>query len=49
MPMTALVEQYWREIASVPAQHAVPVRYFVLHADHAVQAVATMHNLAMTR
>lgn len=33
MPMTVLVEQYWREISSGLAQHAVPVRHFVLHAD----------------
>jgi len=33
MPMTVLVEQYWREISGGLAQHAVPVRHFVLHAD----------------
>ncbi|MGW6782821.1 AAA family ATPase [Streptomyces sp. NPDC054987] len=33
MPMTVLVEQYWREITSGLAQHGVPVRHFVLHAD----------------
>ncbi|WP_435209966.1 AAA family ATPase [Streptomyces sp. bgisy034] len=33
MPMTVLVEQYWREISAGLAQHAVPVRHFVLHAD----------------
>ncbi|MEV5428073.1 ATP-binding protein [Streptomyces sp. NPDC052701] len=33
MPMTVLVEQYWREISSGLAQHAIPVRHFVLHAD----------------
>lgn len=33
MPMTVLVEQYWREIRAGLAQHAVPVRHFVLHAD----------------
>lgn len=31
--MTVLVEQYWREISSGLAQHAIPVRHFVLHAD----------------
>jgi hypothetical protein len=31
--MTVLVEQYWREISTGFAQHAVPVRHFVLHAD----------------
>ncbi|PZS37026.1 MAG: ATP-binding protein [Pseudonocardiales bacterium] len=33
MPMTILVEQYWREISAGLAQHAIPVRHFVLHAD----------------
>ena len=33
MPMTVLVEQYWREISAGLAQHAIPVRHFVLHAD----------------
>src|SRR5260221_11208816 len=34
MPMTVLVEQYWREISAGLAQHGIPVRHFVLHADH---------------
>jgi hypothetical protein len=34
MPMTVLVEQYWREISTGLARHAVPIRHFVLHADH---------------
>ncbi|OEU96749.1 AAA family ATPase [Streptomyces oceani] len=33
MPMTILVERYWREISAGLAQHAIPVRHFVLHAD----------------
>jgi hypothetical protein len=33
MPMTVLVEQYWREISTGLAEHAIPVRHFVLHAD----------------
>ncbi|GII77786.1 ATP-binding protein [Sphaerisporangium rufum] len=33
MPMTVLVEEYWREIRAGLAEHAVPVRHFVLHAD----------------
>ncbi|ALC30852.1 ATP-binding protein [Streptomyces sp. CFMR 7] len=33
MPMTVLVEEYWREIGAGLAQHAIPVRHFVLHAD----------------
>lgn len=34
IPMTVLVEEYWREISTGFAQHAIPVRHFVLHADH---------------
>ena len=33
MPMTVLVEQYWREISTGLAGHAIPVRHLVLHAD----------------
>jgi hypothetical protein len=33
IPMTVLVEQYWREIHAGLDQHAIPVRHFVLHAD----------------
>lgn len=33
MPMTVLVEQYWREISTGLARYAIPVRHFVLHAD----------------
>jgi hypothetical protein len=33
VPMTVLVEQYWREISTGLAQYAIPVRHFVLHAD----------------
>ncbi|MGC4790058.1 AAA family ATPase [Micromonospora sp. DT178] len=33
MPMTVLVEQYWREISTGLARHDIPVRHFVLHAD----------------
>ena len=33
MPMTVLVENYWREISTGLAHHAIPVRHFVLHAD----------------
>ncbi|NMO54858.1 ATP-binding protein [Actinoplanes sp. TBRC 11911] len=35
IPMTVLVEPYWREISTGLAQHAIPVRHFVLHADQA--------------
>lgn len=33
MPMTVLVESYWREISAGLSGHAIPVRHFVLHAD----------------
>jgi hypothetical protein len=33
IPMTVLVEQYWREISAGLAGHGIPVRHFVLHAD----------------
>ncbi|QRP49596.1 AAA family ATPase [Amycolatopsis sp. FDAARGOS 1241] len=33
IPMTVLVEQYWREICTGLAQRGIPVRHFVLHAD----------------
>jgi hypothetical protein len=33
MPMTVLVEDYWREISSGLAHHGIPLRHFVLHAD----------------
>ncbi|GAA2051845.1 AAA family ATPase [Catenulispora yoronensis] len=33
MPMTVLVEQYWREISAGLSQYEIPVRHFVLHTD----------------
>ena len=33
MPMTVLVEPYWREISDGLALHGIPVRHFLLHAD----------------
>lgn len=33
MPMTVLVENYWREIRADLDAHEIPVRHFVLHAD----------------
>ncbi|MEV0505763.1 AAA family ATPase [Streptomyces spectabilis] len=33
MPMTVLVESYWREISTGLARHGISVRHFVLHAD----------------
>ncbi len=35
MPMTVLVEAYWREISGGLAGHGIPIRHFVLHADTA--------------
>jgi AAA domain len=35
MPMTVLVEEYWREIGAGLAGYSIPVRHFVLHADEA--------------
>ncbi len=31
--MTVLIEQYWREISTGLADHDIPVRHFVLHAE----------------
>lgn len=33
IPMTVLVEAYWREISDGLAVYGVPVRHFVLHSD----------------
>lgn len=33
VPMTVLVERYWREISDGLAAHAIPVRHMLLHAD----------------
>lgn len=33
MPMTVLVEPYWREISHGLASYNIPVRHFVLHTD----------------
>ncbi|MGO4453756.1 AAA family ATPase [Arthrobacter sp. RAF14] len=33
IPMTVLVEEYWREISTGLAGHGIPVRQVVLHAD----------------
>jgi len=33
MPMTVMVEPYWREISQGLASYDIPVRHFVLHAD----------------
>jgi len=33
MPMTVLIEDYWREISAGFAEQGIPLRHFVLHAD----------------
>ncbi len=33
MPMTVLVEPYWREIRGGLEAHGIPIRHFVLHTD----------------
>ncbi|MDQ0801231.1 AAA family ATPase [Arthrobacter sp. SLBN-112] len=33
MPMTVLVESYWREISDGLTRYGIPIRHFVLHAD----------------
>lgn len=33
VPMTVLVQAYWREISEGFARYGIPVRHFVLHAD----------------
>ncbi len=33
VPMTVLVEPYWREILDGFVQHGIPVRHFVLHVE----------------
>ncbi|GGI00130.1 ATP-binding protein [Arthrobacter liuii] len=33
MPMTVLVESFWREISDGLTKHGIPIRHFVLHAD----------------
>jgi hypothetical protein len=33
IPMTVLIEQYWREIHSGLTEYGIPLQHFVLHAD----------------
>lgn len=47
IPMTVLVEPYWREIAAGLASHDVPVRHFVLHADQDVLRARILGDTAM--
>ena len=48
MPMTVLVEDYWREIASGFAERGIPVRHVLLHADQAVLRRRIDDDLLMT-
>ena len=47
MPMTVLVEEYWREISTGLADHAIPVRHFVLHATRTPSADASTGTLCL--
>jgi predicted kinase len=44
MPMTVLVEAYWREISGGLAAHGVPIRHFVLHTDTATLRDRIQHD-----
>ncbi len=47
MPMTVLVEAYWREISGGLAGHGIPIRHFVLHADTATLRDRIQHDAAL--
>ena len=47
MPMTVLVESYWREISDGFAGHGVPVRHFVLHTDPETLRHRILHDEVM--
>ncbi len=49
MPMTVLVEQYWREISTGLAQHAIPIHHFVLHADQRTSGRASRETPSWAR
>ncbi len=44
MPMTVLVEAYWRQISGGLAGHGIPIRHFVLHADTATLRDRIQHD-----
>ncbi len=44
MPMSVLVEAYWREISGGLAGHGIPIRHFVLHADTATLRDRIQHD-----
>ena len=47
MPMTVLVEPYWREISDGIAAYDIPLRHFVLHADQGALRQRIMGDLVM--
>lgn len=47
MPMTVLVETYWREISEGLDSFDIPVRHFVLHADQATLRKRILEDSAM--
>jgi len=47
MPMTVLVEEYWREISEGLDGHGVEVRHVVLHADPATLRTRILEDHAM--
>jgi predicted kinase len=47
MPMTVLVEPYWREISKGLATYDTPVHHFVLHADQEVLKVRIQNDSVM--
>ncbi len=44
MPMTVLVEAYWREISGGLAAHGIPLRHFVLHTDPGTLRERILHD-----
>lgn len=47
MPMTVLVEPYWREISAGLGSYGIPVHHFVLHADQATLGQRIQNDTAM--
>lgn len=47
MPMTVLVEPYWREISEGIGAYDFPVRHFVLHADQGTLRQRIMRDTVM--
>lgn len=47
MPMTVLIEPYWREISDGLAQHEITVHHFVLHTDEETLRVRIQNDEVM--